>query len=352
MADEAIYHRTFLPDNSLDLSPEDLREMDPVRRRLVQHALVSNRQQHAFTVVGRGLAWLWIKPKRDQDFATYATPFEKSFSKILHRKLTRGLDPIVDSRLTVIAHVGAISGSHLWAPQGTEYRDGMMLNFTEVPIFGSADSPGEEWQSVGATEEKFHLIARVDGLVLAVMGADITGVEPTEFWLLDVLQVGNLLARFGIAAGRKIIRSLISTSSKNAIAHSLDGPTAGIAKAFLTGRNIPPLTREQVEKAIRSLRQGRNVRVRNLKQMRQIQSELGQLGVRPENTSRLIPQRPPKQGDIAGSHLDGRGTFRVDPPHGKGNSPKNPAHEDAVHINIKLPSGVKVDIAITDELQL
>ena len=52
------------------------------------------------------------------------------------------------------------------------------------------------------------------------------------------------------------------------------------------------LTQTEVERAIRSLREGNNVRVETLNQMRQIQAELGQLGILPEASSRIIPQRP------------------------------------------------------------
>ena len=51
------------------------------------------------------------------------------------------------------------------------------------------------------------------------------------------------------------------------------------------------LTQTEVERAIRSLCEGNNVRVETLNQMRQIQAELGQLGV-PRGSLRIIPQRP------------------------------------------------------------
>ncbi|HLG56083.1 MAG TPA: SpvB/TcaC N-terminal domain-containing protein [Vicinamibacterales bacterium] len=128
---------------------------------------------------------------------------------------------------------------------------------------------------------------------------------------------------------------------------------AGMVGATVTSRQLTP---RQVDRAIVTLRNGGNVRVQSLNQMRQIQDELGQLGVRPESSSTIIPQRPPVdprgRPDLPGSHLDGRGTFRVDPPHGPGNSPGHPAHEDSIHINITLRDGTKVDIAVDGTLKL
>jgi hypothetical protein len=110
------------------------------------------------------------------------------------------------------------------------------------------------------------------------------------------------------------------------------------------------LTPGQVAKAIKSLREGRNVRVKTLQQMSQIQAELGQLGVLPESTSRMIPQRPAGSGDLDGSHLDGRGTFRVEGPHGERSG--NPAHSEQTHINIQTLDGDKLDIVVGDVLKL
>ena len=39
-------------------------------------------------------------------------------------------------------------------------------------------------------------------------------------------------------------------------------------------------------------------------------------------------------------------------PHGPGNSPNNPAHEEFIHINIRMPNGRRVDIAVSGHLSL
>jgi len=125
------------------------------------------------------------------------------------------------------------------------------------------------------------------------------------------------------------------------------------------GSNAKPLTPNQVEIAIETLRSGHDVSVESLQQMRQIQAKLEQLGVRSESNSTLIPQRPAKSifgGDvkeeIAGSFRDGRGTFRVDPPHPhEPGTPYNP-HNVFVHINITLPNGKTLAILVTGSKKL
>jgi hypothetical protein len=114
------------------------------------------------------------------------------------------------------------------------------------------------------------------------------------------------------------------------------------------------LTENQVQKAIALLRNGSDVHVESMAQMRQIRSKLGRyLGVRSESTSEFIPQRmatsKTASGEVAelkGSWKDGPGTYRVDPGHGPGKIPYHP-HNDYPHINIKMPDGKKLEVIFT-----
>src|SRR5262245_32017078 len=108
----------------------------------------------------------------------------------------------------------------------------MTLNLADVPVFGSAERPAPNWVRVGATEEKFHIVTRVDGFVLALSGVDIVGVESEEFWLLDAILIAKCLADVGVAAGKQIVKSYISRSSKRVVTTTLDGATATIAEEF------------------------------------------------------------------------------------------------------------------------
>jgi hypothetical protein len=119
------------------------------------------------------------------------------------------------------------------------------------------------------------------------------------------------------------------------------------------GGTARPLTDNQVNRAIELLRNGQDVHVESLGQMRQIQGELGQLGVRSESSSTIIPQRPAVStvgrktvDELPGSFRDGRGTYRVDPPHAPGTRPYH-AHNEYPHINITLRNGKTLSIVVT-----
>src|SRR6266446_5972299 len=65
-----------------------------------------------------------------------------------------------------------------------------------------------------------------------------------------------------------------------------------LAMVWGRGPAARPLTDNQVETAIKLLRGGHDVHIESIGQMHQIQGKLGQLGVRAESSSAIIPQRP------------------------------------------------------------
>jgi len=136
-----------------------------------------------------------------------------------------------------------------------------------------------------------------------------------------------------------------------------------LAMVWGRGPAARPLTDNQVETAIKLLRGGHDVHIESIGQMHQIQGKLGQLGVRAESSSAIIPQRPAssivggtkvdgkivggtKVKEIPGSFRDGPGTYRVDPPHDPGKVPYHP-HNEYPHINITLPNGKTLSIIVT-----
>jgi hypothetical protein len=119
------------------------------------------------------------------------------------------------------------------------------------------------------------------------------------------------------------------------------------------GGTPKPLTDREMETAIALLRNGHDVHVESIAQMRQIQGELGQVGVRSQNSSNIIPQRLASSAvggeevaELPGSFKAGRGTYRVDQPHGVGKVPYNP-HNEYHHINITLRDGKKLAVIVT-----
>jgi predicted phage tail protein len=104
------------------------------------------------------------------------------------------------------------------------------------------------------------------------------------------------------------------------------------------------LTKPHVDAAIRRLREGRSITVASVEQMRQIQSELGQLGLRPQSSSGIIPLRT--EGVGVGTGISGRGEFRVDMAHEGATS----GHAAYPHINITLLDGTTVEVTVTGKL--
>jgi hypothetical protein len=190
----------------------------------------------------------------------------------------------------------------------------------------------------------FHL-QKVDtfALLVAIAGLWIEGLV-IEFIAVNLFRLGVLAARGARIRGLKLSRIKVLTEEELSMAWG--------------GGTARPLTDNQVDRAIELLRNGHDVHVESIGQMRQIQGELGQLGVRSESSSTIIPQRPAvstvgkkEVKELPGSFRDGRGTYRVDPPHADppdapGTRPYH-AHNEYPHINITLPDGKTLSIVVT-----
>jgi hypothetical protein len=183
--------------------------------------------------------------------------------------------------------------------------------------------------------------------------------------LLDPIDfAGGALAGI-VRAG---VKSLISASFRGAMARVEQrllarGATSALAKMRVLGEEelsmiwgggaARPLTPNQVDRAIELLRHGEDIHVESILQMRQIQGEMGQLGVRAESSSGIIPQRPAVskvgtevKAELSGSFKDGPGTYRVDPAHEPGRVPYHP-HNEYPHINITLRNGKTLEVIVT-----
>jgi hypothetical protein len=210
------------------------------------------------------------------------------------------------------------------------------------------------------------------GKVVAVLGRDSReGLKPPDidpFMLLSLAQVGVAV---GAAVGRFLVleaidgaaivaatfrQAMVGVQKKLAArgacmeARALAGATEEELAMSVGGGPTRLLTPGQVDRAIELLRDGKDVHVESLGQMRQIQGELGQLGVRSESTSTKIPQRSQVnaagQEELPGSFQDSRGTYRSDPAHGPGNVPYN-AHNEFEHLNITLRDGKTLAVIVT-----
>jgi hypothetical protein len=172
--------------------------------------------------------------------------------------------------------------------------------------------------------------------------------------LADIVKVGvkKLISASFRAATAKVEQRLLARGATNALA-KFRVLTEEELSVVWGGSAARPLTPNQVEKAVELLRNGTDVHVESLAQMRQIQTKLGQLGVRSESSSAIIPQRPAVstigkevKAELPGSFKDGPGTYRVDGPHGPGTVPYHP-HNEYPHINITLRNGKTLEVIVT-----
>jgi len=185
-------------------------------------------------------------------------------------------------------------------------------------------------------------------------GLETPLLDPIDFaggFLADIVRVGvkELISATFRAAGAKLEERLLSRGATSALLKVRTLSEEEMAMVWGGSAARPPLTPNQVERAIALLRDGADVHVESITQMRQIQSKLGQLGVRSESSSAIIPQRPAfsKMGkELEGSYKDGPGTYRSDPPHKPGKIPYH-AHNEYPHLNITLRNGKTLEVIVT-----
>jgi hypothetical protein len=177
--------------------------------------------------------------KPDQDFARYATPFERGRGIPVKGHLGSAYTvPVVvrnGDNFLVVGYVARVSGSDLFVPQGVS------VNYIElgkelekgVPFF--ARTMGDEglsdfWIRAGISEFEYTVLTRVDGRVAKFLASRATGFVESEFGPL--LFIATALAPLGQGLVRGIISSLFRRES-GAIAGdlALDGMTEELAQS-------------------------------------------------------------------------------------------------------------------------
>jgi hypothetical protein len=175
------------------------------------------------------------------------------------------------------------------------------------------------------------------------------------FLVAGIMGAGSMAVQAGVGEGMRI-------GSRPTLSGFTDITNTGEFEASIGGGAARPLTRYEVDAAIRRLREGQSIAVQDFRQMRQIQAELGQLGVSSQSSSVKMPLRatettsPPEspygtstswtpgtEDARSGTGLSGRGDFRMDPKHLDAQS----GHAAFDHINITLPNGKKVEVIVT-----
>ena len=195
----------------------------------------------AFQLIGNNMVKTFIVEKPQQNFAGYATDWERQHSVLLYKVASRqslGVWPIIDNEYMVIGHYVRARGTRFKAPQGANGGRGYLDDFLEndVPVFVSSENEAG-WESVGATEIFYHAIIGIDGQVLTSLKAETVSVQSVDFWLLDVLEISAGVAGLGVAMARAVVKSLARKAAKRAgktVVRELTGMTAQRAKAELS----------------------------------------------------------------------------------------------------------------------
>jgi hypothetical protein len=227
---------TPLPSNFRMPQPMDLRAPKPVYKP-------GQLRWKAMRYTGPGLMPTWMVEKPDQDFARVATPFERDYSKLVHGgkwSPRTAMEPVVEG-LTVIGHVGRVNAQRLWIPIPLAGGWGLKQATEEgIPVYMAKENPDPSlWTHFGASEVIYDVLTGIDGEVVACLGVDYVGLESVDFWLLDAVTLGFGLANLGIAAGKRILKSLTRRAVKNGGSVAFQGATREIAKdaiARMAGR--------------------------------------------------------------------------------------------------------------------
>jgi len=324
----------------------------------------------AFLALDDGLKPTAISEKDGQDFCSAATAFEKNRSQLCRRG---DFVPVVDEDYNVKYHIGeAWDGKHdIYVLKGLAAGGLEDIVNSGKPVFVGANPDPAKFEEHDQHELRvFKVLCDQDGQVLSILrsrsadGLAPPDIDPVAFIALakiGLTLVGKGMAKYLVrraanqlsptfrVAMAKVEKKLLDRGARAEAAKVTTLTEDELSKVWGAG-TTRPLTGNQVDRAIELLRNGHDVHVESLGQMRQIQAELGQLGVRSESSSAIIPQRPlvneAGQTELEKSYVDGRGTFRVDDAHAPGSVPYN-LHDEFPHINITLRNGKTLAIIVT-----
>ncbi len=114
-------------------------------------------------------------------FASYATAFEKNYSKLIFGH--HNLSPVLDDEIyevtegwpphLIIGHFGKIIGSEIWAPGGTLAPD---LSFGERPAFVKPSNNVPGYRNF-PTETSYTVLTDIYGQVIWTFGGDSNDAE-------------------------------------------------------------------------------------------------------------------------------------------------------------------------------
>lgn len=188
MNDDPDYHRTFekFSTNKLGMWPEfkhsesgwNFRGHDTYRREHEEKVAAKVSAFYAYRRLGTGLERIRLMPKPGQDFASYATEWEDTYSTLTPNWRQR-VEPIVDDRLKVVGHYGKWGASEILYPTGAAGGINIVgMIAAGVPVYASDRNPMPSYYSTlyslfGAPEWTFTLLTGPDGRVESIFLKDV-----------------------------------------------------------------------------------------------------------------------------------------------------------------------------------
>ena len=261
MRDEAVYHRTFLPNGpyAKDCKQDCHQPGQPVNRLENQESLIRRPQRlenspgqqfqtadmrskerpyysgqrrfEALMYKAEKLIPVQIVEKVDQRFVDYATPWEASFSILVHEGPERFL-PVVDENYMVIGHMGTVEGFRMLViGEGSNEVNRLSLDIIEQyleldePIIVSRKRiDGWSYLDSKAPTLWYHVVTDIDGEVISGEYAHsnpgaVAVAGPLEY-ITGAALLAKLTAKAIGMAVRAIGRRLLQTGVAKRVAET------------------------------------------------------------------------------------------------------------------------------------
>lgn len=270
MTQDSNYHRTFLPDGPFESrcrqnchgngsggskepkwDPELFRpskprnpvlqgfpmnEAPPTGKPKLYYA--SQKRRQAFMLASNQIQPIFVVEKVGQSFAGYATDWERKWSVLVDGG-SQSFQPVVDANLTVIGHVGTVTGGNLIVVKEDLGKYGFKNYYGPIDEFLKKDepmfagiAPPDGWTKFDELQPSsyYTVVVNIDGAVL--MGVH-SGSAPGAIAVngpMDYISLAAVVRTLGKAVIKSaVVRSLTRKFSTAELAKLLTIPTRKLA---------------------------------------------------------------------------------------------------------------------------
>ena len=196
-------------------------------------------------VDGKPLHPIQMYQKTDQQFETYASPWELIWSNLSY-PYTRGFKPVIDSSYNVIGHYGEMDGGPVYndfygvgimfprGMPGAAGSDLRQLLDKKVPVFVHSHTglpPGWEIGNFYSSEHKIEVRTGIDGEVVDFQISNRGFLVQPWYSPFDIFVAGRILVTLTTKVGTMVASSLMRRATANLAGRAvLNGATEALAK--------------------------------------------------------------------------------------------------------------------------